>query len=338
MAATVFDPELQPPAPADAGAMVVFSTDAVPPAQRADYWHEAVLRRLDAKRRHVATKPFHACLTRLAGAEMELLQHSGDALVAQRDARRCRKDGYDDIVIDFVVGTTRAGLIHAGTQPLHAGSMVVVDCAQPVDINRAKHRVISLFLRRAQVEAVFGDPALLAGRHLPAHGLSALLRVHMLTAMEQAADLLPAQRLMAVGAAGDMALSILQTQATGRLNPEDFATGTYHAAMTLIARDCTNPELTPQHVALALSCSRAALYRVFAKEGESVAATIWAARLAHATTMLGSTACADLLISEIAFRSGFADHSTFDRMFKRRLGMTPGEMRHIKRLSGFEGA
>jgi transcriptional regulator GlxA family with amidase domain len=80
------------------------------------------------------------------------------------------------------------------------------------------------------------------------------------------------------------------------------------------------------------------LYRVFAKEGESVAAAIWTARLVHATRMLGTTACADLLISQIAFRSGFADHSTFDRMFKRLHGMTPGEMRHAKRLSGFESA
>lgn len=44
--------------------------------------------------------------------------------------------------------------------------------------------------------------------------------------------------------------------------------------------------------------------------------------------MLQSTACADLLFNEIAFRSGFADPSTFDRMFKRTYGITPGDMRN----------
>ena len=43
--------------------------------------------------------------------------------------------------------------------------------------------------------------------------------------------------------------------------------------------------------------------------------------------MLTSPGHEDLLISEIAFRSGFLDQPTFNRMFKRRFGLTPREVR-----------
>jgi AraC-like DNA-binding protein len=43
--------------------------------------------------------------------------------------------------------------------------------------------------------------------------------------------------------------------------------------------------------------------------------------------MLSSPGHEDLLISEIAFRNGFLDQPTFNRMFKRRFGLTPREVR-----------
>jgi AraC-like DNA-binding protein len=39
--------------------------------------------------------------------------------------------------------------------------------------------------------------------------------------------------------------------------------------------------------------------------------------------MLTGPSHGDLLISEIAFRSGFLDQPTFNRMFKRRYAITP---------------
>ena len=59
------------------------------------------------------------------------------------------------------------------------------------------------------------------------------------------------------------------------------------------------------------------------------AQAIWSARIAHARRMLTSKFDRHLLVAEIAFRSGFSDHSTFDRMFRRAYGITPGEMRRI---------
>jgi hypothetical protein len=43
-----------------AASVSVLSTDAMPPRLRAEYWHESVLRRLDAKHRKDNKKPFQA--------------------------------------------------------------------------------------------------------------------------------------------------------------------------------------------------------------------------------------------------------------------------------------
>ena len=44
--------------------------------------------------------------------------------------------------------------------------MIVMDLAQPAEICRARHKVISLFIPRTRVQAVIGDIANLAGRQL----------------------------------------------------------------------------------------------------------------------------------------------------------------------------
>lgn len=316
------------PAADEAGALTITSTDAVPPRQRADYWYESVLRRLDAAGRPDGRTLFRARSLRISASGVELLQHSSSSLQAKRTAKHCQRDGCDDIVIDFMASASGASLVHAGMRRLQTGDMVVVDCAQPVEMTRASHRVISLFLPRALVRSVYPNPALLAGRMLPRQGLAALLRQQMLTSLDQASYMPASQRAVAVNATRDVALSLLQMQPLSVPVPEPGAAELHHGALALMARDCTNPQLKPDHIAQALGCSRATLYRAFALAGTGVSAAIWEARLNHAAHMLQSPACAALLIIEIALRSGFADHSSFDRMFKRRFGMTPGDMRH----------
>jgi AraC family transcriptional activator of tynA and feaB len=124
-----------------------------------------------------------------------------------------------------------------------------------------------------------------------------------------------------------MALAALAAASRRGADVEQFGDGFYHAARRLIDRDCANPELTPDLVAISLGCSRASLYRAFFRRGESVAAAIWATRLDQAWRMLTSSAHLGLLISDIAVRSGFLEQSAFNRMFKRRYGVTPREAR-----------
>jgi AraC-like DNA-binding protein len=313
-----------------AGSLVSFSTDSVSPAQRPRYWHDGVLRRLDTAPELDAATPFHARLTRLAGAGAELLEHMGSALAARRDAARCHADACDDISIDFIAMSSQSSVTHGGARRvLRAGDMIVMDLSQPAELKRAKHRVISLFIPRSRVRTAISEPGRLAGRLLQPRGVAALLRSHMQMTMDQAAQLQPAQRAMAVAVAVEMALTMFGDEAPDLGNTAARDTGLYQAAKIFIDRDCTNPALTPLHVAQHLGCSRSGLYRVFERHGERVSEAIWSARIAHARRMLEPKFYRHLLVAEVALRSGFSDHSTFDRMFRRAYGITPGEMRRM---------
>jgi AraC family transcriptional regulator, positive regulator of tynA and feaB len=129
-----------------------------------------------------------------------------------------------------------------------------------------------------------------------------------------------------------MALAVMQLNANRAVDVEQFDSGFYRAAQLIIERDCRDPDLRPDRVAAILGCSRASLYRAFARRDESVAAMIWRARSARSWTLLTSAEGVGLLVLDIALLSGFRDMPAFTRMFKRRYGMTPSEARANVRL------
>ena len=293
------------PLDSDAGSLTSFSTNAVPLTQRLDYWHSGVLRRLDISPGIDVTTPFRAKLTRMAGEGAEMLDHSGGPRLARRSAARCRADQRDDISINFSVMASNTHVTLGDARlALRPGDMIILDSSQPAEIKRTKHRSISLFIPRALVNAVCPEPARLAGRLLPQQAIGGILRSHLQATMDHATYLSAPQRALAMDVAVQMALAALGGEVAV---PDDAVLdeGLYHAAKAYIARECTNAELDPLHVATHLQCSRATLYRVFAEHGEAVSACIWASRVAHAGWLLASPRHLHLQIGEIAFRSGF---------------------------------
>jgi AraC-like DNA-binding protein len=328
-------PDLDAPAPSPLkGAdvpLMSFSTASVPASQRIDYWHSGVLRLLDTAPLLQDGMAFDARLTRLAGCHAELVEHAGSGQLAQRDTARCRADERDDISLNFMVVSASTHMVHGGTKlALRPGDIVINDSAVATELKRQKHRAISLFIPRALVGTICADPGRLAGRLLRSDGVAGLLRAHMRATMDHAAQLQPQQHNLAMEMAVQLALAALSEIGDMTVDARRLDQGFYHAARLYIAQSCTNMALNPLAIAAQLGCSRAALYRAFAAHGQRIAACIWSARLAHARRMLDARQYQHLLISEIAFRSGFSDHAVFDRMFKRAYGVPPGELRRMK--------
>jgi AraC-like DNA-binding protein len=310
-----------------AGTFHVHATDDVPETQRLAYWREGVMRRLEPIGASDGARPFRAKLTRVQGANAEFVEAASDAILGTRDLQRCRRDGCDDISFDLMASGSAQIAADDREYGMRAGDIAIVDCSRPVRMDRSRHRALSLLISRDQFSAIQYDPTMFTGRVLRHHGMVGLLRSHLRALAEQVAHLRPEQRSLAVAVATEMALSILQIEMQGSIDVERFDAGFYHAARVLIYRCCTDPDFVPEQVAVVLKCSRASLYRAFAGREQSVAAMIWSARIEHAQGMLTSALYSDLLIGEIAFRSGFVDHPTFNRMFKRRYGMSPQEAR-----------
>lgn len=319
------------PASVEAGPLVEWSTAHLPAADRFAYWRDEVMRRNEPTACLDGQGRFNARMRIISAGGAHLLEHASSAIAGERSASRCASDGVDDIVLDLMLTKGRAVLQTGDRQlPHRAGDLVIVDQARPSALVRPRHRAIGLILDRASVTRAIGhDPGVLSGRRLPSSGMAALLRSHLIATMTEIDELDAGQRNAALEAATGMALSALRGEALPAPEAPPFEAGIYVAARRLIEARCGNSSLDPTAVATALNCSRASLYRLFAKHGETVGRVIWDCRLERAERLLADHDNLTVPIAEIAFRCGFSDPATFGRMFRQRFAMTPRDARPL---------
>lgn len=304
--------------------MIEFDTGQVAATERLDYWSSDVLRRMSIV--GTAAEPgFFARLRRIQGRRGEFWDHTSDAIRVDRDSRRCARDGGDEVYVGLLIdGASRLGQ-NGNDQALAAGNLYVVDFARPVRAEWSSHREIAIVIPRERVAAVAGRGAIaLGGERLDRSGLAELLASHLALTAKRMRSLSPVGREAAIDAATDLACAVLRSVAedVAALPPGDILA----AALAIIEQRHTDAQLSPARVAAAVGCSRSELYRAFAGQLESVAAAIWTARLERARRMLVLWPALDLSIAQISANCGFLDPSTFNRMFRSRYGMTPGEM------------
>jgi AraC-like DNA-binding protein len=97
-----------------------------------------------------------------------------------------------------------------------------------------------------------------------------------------------------------------------------------------ITRNLGNPDLSPSDIAAACNVSLSYLHRIFSTEGMTVAGHLREQRLQAAHHDLASGAVAEP-VTRIARRWGICDAAQFSRMFKKRFGLTPSELRRSTR-------
>ncbi|MCB8881245.1 helix-turn-helix domain-containing protein [Acidisoma cellulosilytica] len=315
--------------PSQTGSLTIRSTLGIPAAERLDYWRHAVLARMDPIRLTDAAEGFRGRMTHIVGTNCDFVDHASDEIHTRRDLTRLQRDGCDDLIISLVGESGSTRLNHAGEHRLRGNDLCIADFSKPIEHVRSRHRDVTLIFRRQKIEEIIkGDLSILAGRRLPRTGIASLLRSHMRCLAEESAQLSQSERAGALAAAAEMAFMALQSEFAKASDEAQFPTGLYAAAMTFIRRNCWDADLDPHAVVLGLGCSRATLYRIFAARDESIAKTIWNTRLDLAHRMLTACEHRHLFVEEIGFRNGFADIPTFNRMFKRRYGGTPTEIRN----------
>ncbi|MFI4998598.1 MAG: helix-turn-helix domain-containing protein [Reyranellales bacterium] len=311
------------------GRLVELSTDAVPAAQRLDFWRASVLKRTYPQPADEA-RSYSARLRRIVLHDSELIEHAGDGIISRRAPGRSHFDDGDDIAFEFMRDCTQVTIDHNGERRLRKGDLVLIDYALPKQVMLSRHRACGIVLSRSRVNEALGqDARALAGRPFPRLGLAAVLRAQIGATLDKAPHMTNEARVVAVKAIVEMALAVLRIEGGGPIDDQQFGAGLYAAACTVIQRHCVDPNLSPVWIAQTLGCSRATLYRVFARADRTVAAAIWSARIERAWRMLTSPAGLGMLISEAAFQCGFVEMPTFTRMFKQRYGMTPSEARQL---------
>jgi AraC family transcriptional activator of tynA and feaB len=99
------------------------------------------------------------------------------------------------------------------------------------------------------------------------------------------------------------------------------------AILAYCRRNLTEPGLSPAAVARAFGISLRTLHLRFQATGQSFGEWLLANRLELARKVLSGPHPASRTIADIAFGCGFRDLSHFNRTFRARFGLTPGECR-----------
>lgn len=102
-------------------------------------------------------------------------------------------------------------------------------------------------------------------------------------------------------------------------------------AVHYIRIHASDPELSPLRVAQACGISLGYLHEVFRGPGMAVEQKIFEERLELARRLLIDPRRKGVPIQTLAYEAGFSDPAHFSRRFKRRFGVTPGELRAEQR-------
>lgn len=302
------------------------STREVPPRDRFDFWRSLAIgvhaeRPLVARRDFLGDVRYAAAPDGVGFADMNL-----DPCIAKFGP------GGDSATVDL-------GLIRAGTMHLRHGrdetlvldattGPVLFDPTRPMTTATSRCDLSFLRLPRAAVVEAIGGAAMRHGgavRPLAPGPLAAELTTCVWN-LQRAAQRDVAAPMTVLETAGALALVALARNRDDRHRwPGALRTALYRVARHELARHAADPAMTADALAHTLGCSRAALYRLFAAHGTSVAGYLHEMRMQRAAALLRSRP--RVAIGAIALECSYAEPAAFSKAFRRRFGMTPGDWR-----------
>ncbi len=213
---------------------------------------------------------------------------------------------------------------------LSPGSIAIWDGLEPTDIEIVEpFRKRTLLFPRDRVQAVC--PRLGELGPLPSLENSGPARL-LARYMNALAAELPLLGTAAAVSAANVALELLRAA----IEPELPSGRTAERAAVRaeirrhVRRHLQDADLGPTTIARAFAMSVRALHALFEGGDESVAVIVRNERLQRCLEDLQHPDAGS--VTEIAFRWGFCETAHFSRVFKRRFGVTPSEVRHMAQL------
>lgn len=247
-------------------------------------------------------------------------------------ATRFREGGDQHLMISLIThgavrvrhGSRHEALVDATT------GFTIHDCAKPSFAESfAGHQGLHLSIPRALAISVLEERAGTARaplRRMAPSPLGEVLKANMLALARNADQLEPRLLARIMGSVSELAMAYLAQSAPppDRLCEEAADDYLFMAARRYMDAHRASSSLTADSVAHAVGCSRAHLYRQFARHGVSVAGYLRETRLIMGRLMLRQQG---LDIGDIALRCGYGDLPAFSKAFRRRFGISPREWR-----------
>lgn len=307
-----------------------FSPNNAPPADREDVWQETLSTLLLPMSIHLpaqSSSSFRGQLRRQWVEDLALIDCRTGTFAGRRDRHQLGTAADDFVAI--LLGVAGEEHVKSGDDAIRvrASSGIAISGSHPFDFEvSGNYHKRCLLIPNSALDDL-GVPRLETGCvELHSAAPSVALLDSYLAALSST---LPAMSQATRTAARNASLQLVAAavnphEEVGRVESADAAPALRAAMDRWIDLHLRDPDLTPDALAIAHAVSPRTVYRLFARDGETVGSVVRARRLSRARLDLRD---ADTTVSTVASRWGFADASHFSRNFRETYGVTPTEYR-----------
>ncbi|MET8545725.1 helix-turn-helix domain-containing protein [Kitasatospora sp. NPDC004799] len=308
---------------------VVLDTALVPPADRAEFWHEAVSRTfipLDVRLLESTPGPATITSHALGVAQVSLVQ-AGPQRV-ERSAGLIARGGEDHLTLALQHrGTAR--LVQGDHRvELRPGTFAISDAGRPFSKELLEPFLFTAFHWPRSAGGVSEEDlrVLTATAFGTGDGTARLVAAYLECLSRSAGSMEPQLASWLAATALDL-LAVLAHERRGRSVPEapEVALATLARVKDHILRHLGDPDLTPERIAAAHHLSVRYLHKLFRYEGVTVARWIQRQRLDLARRDLARRTSDRVGVATVAGRWGFVSASHFSRAFRAAYGVSPRE-------------
>ncbi|MFF7212797.1 helix-turn-helix domain-containing protein [Streptomyces sp. NPDC008238] len=308
-----------------------FCTDIQPPAERAEYWRDAVQRaftRLDI--RTAETSELHGAIRRtcLAGVQAGFLEASRQQMA--RTAPLIAADGDGSLMVSLQHSGGSVAVQDGRETLLSAGELVILDNRRPyvLDFTGPVRQHVAT-VPRQMLDLPDSLLRLATGRaYSPGQGIGGVLASYvdgLVTTTDHCICAQDANRFLRQGIVDVLTALVALEGTTGEQSAAERALLQHVRAY--IRGHLDDPALSPASVAAAHHVSVRYLYQLFQDEPLTVGRWIRRLRLEACRRDLVRPEFAGRTVAAIAHRWGFASHAHFSRTFRAVYGLSPAEWR-----------
>ncbi len=308
---------------------VVLDTAEVPPADRAEYWHEAVTRTfvpLDVALLERAPDPAVIVSHGLGAVQVSRVQ-AGPQRV-ERSAGLIARGGEDHLTLALQHrGTAR--LEQNGLRvELRPGTFAVSDAGRPFAKELTEpFDFTALHWPRSAVGVSEEDLRVLTATVFDTGDATARLVAAYVDRLARSAGAMEPRSAARLATTALDLLAVLAHERRGRSVPEapEAALATLARVKDHVLRHLGDQDLSPERIAAAHHVSVRHLHKLFRFEGVTVTRWIQRQRLDMCRRDLGRPAAGRATVAAVAARWGFASASHFSRAFRAAYGVSPRE-------------
>jgi AraC-like DNA-binding protein len=316
--------------PGPGSAPVRFSTRRLPERQRVPIWCEAFGRQVvRVNIEPLSDHPFAAEATVRALLGLRSMTFVGSPARNERPANLIA-DGDDAVVLLVNVTGTLTASQRGRDVSLGRGDSTLLLHAEASALTHSHVHYRGLIVPRAPLAALVTHVEDAAMRLIPHadEGLR-LLMSYLKAVWENPEPERPALQHLIATHVCDLVAMIIGASRDGVAIAKEggVAAARLAAIKTDIIRNAGHPDLTLLAVAKRQSVTPRTIQRLFESDGATFSAFVLGQRLARGHRMLADKRYAAWTIGAIAFAAGFGDLSYFHRVFRRRYGATPSEIR-----------